>query len=208
MDLLPWIADERRGTADLIDSLTPEQLAQRSLCDAWTVHDVGAHLLMALITPLPKVLAVMAISGFNFDRANARLTAGVARRSAGQIAAELRARAETPFKPPGMGFEAPLNDLLVHQLDMRRPLGLNRRVDPDRLLTCLQFVAGLHLERPRPEAALAGLRFEADDVGWSWGSGPLVAGTGESLLLLLNRRRDDLSHLAGPGADLLRERLG
>ena len=208
MDLLPWIADERRGTADLIDSLTPQQLAQRSLCEAWTVHDVGAHLLMPLITPIPKFAAVMLVSGFSFDRANVRLTAGVARRSAGQIAAGLRERAETPFKPPGEGFEAPLNDLLVHQQDMRRPLGLAAKTDPDRVRTALDFAAGLRLERPRPEPLLAGLRFEASDIGWSWGSGPIVSGTGDALLLVLNLRSVDLVRLEGPGADLLRERSG
>jgi uncharacterized protein (TIGR03083 family) len=208
VDLLPWIAAERRGTADLIDSLTPQQLAQRSLCEAWTVHDVGAHLLMPLVTPIPKFAAVMAMSGFSFDRANLRLTTGVARRTSGQIALGLRERAETPFKPPGLGFEAPLNDLLVHQLDMRRPLGLAKTIDPDRLRISLDFAAGLRLERPKPESVLTGLRFQAHDVGWSWGSGPLVVGTGEALLLLLNRRSVDLVHLDGPGADLLRERIG
>lgn len=38
------VAHERRGIADLIDGLTPEQLATPSLCGGWDVKTVAAHL--------------------------------------------------------------------------------------------------------------------------------------------------------------------
>ena len=207
MDLLEWIADERRLVADLVDGLTPQQLATRSLCDAWTVHDVTAHLVLPLVTPLPAVLLAMVTSGFDFNRANVKLTAKVARRPVAELTAELRERAMPPFKPPGLGFEAPLNDVLVHQQDIRRPLGLTAALSPERLRVCLDFAAGQHVVKARPGSAMHGLRFVADDVGWAHGDGPLVQGTGEALLLVLNRRRAALPDLHGPGADALRERL-
>ncbi len=37
----------RTEVADLIDTLTPDQRLQQSLCGAWTIRDVGAHLSMA-----------------------------------------------------------------------------------------------------------------------------------------------------------------
>lgn len=206
VELLEWIADERRSVADLVESLTPEQLATPSLCGAWTVHDVAAHLLMPLVTPLPKVLLAMLMSGFDFDRANVRLTAVVARRSPAQIAEELRRHAAARFKPPGMGFEAPLNDLLVHEQDIRRPLGLSSTPEPDRLHACLDFVGVRRLEGPRPSASLGGVRLEASDVGWSAGNGLLARGPGAAILMVLNRRPSALVDLEGPGAELLRER--
>jgi Mycothiol maleylpyruvate isomerase N-terminal domain len=42
------IVAERQHMADLLASLSQEQLARQSLCDAWTVHEVGAHLVTYL----------------------------------------------------------------------------------------------------------------------------------------------------------------
>jgi len=206
VDLMPWIAAERRDVADLIDSLTPDQLATPSLCDAWTVHDVAAHLLMPLVTPMPRVLLAMARSGFDFDRANLRLTAQVARRPAAELATGLRERAATPFHPPGRGFEAPLNDVLVHRQDMCRPLGLVVRPADDRLRVALDATARLRTDGDRARPRFAGLGFRATDLDCSFGPGTRVAGPATALLLVLNGRDVALPEVTGPGADLLRER--
>jgi uncharacterized protein (TIGR03083 family) len=208
MDLRPWIADERRRVAALIETLTPEQLATPSLCGAWTVHDVAAHLLMPLVTPMSKVMIMMIAGGLDVDKANVKLTASVARRSAREIADGLRRGADHRFKPPGMDYEAPLNDLLVHQGDLRRPLGLAADLDPERVRVCLDFaVNGPGSSRGRGKA-FEGLRLEATDLDWSHGSGPpVLRGTGEALLMARNGRPQALADLDGDGAELLRSRL-
>src|SRR5438874_2020437 len=124
MAILDLIAAERRTIADELDALTAEQAATPSLCGAWTVHDVAAHLIMPLTLGMSTVMAAMAASLGNFDKANIKLTAKVANRSIADIATQLRAQAENTFTPPGMGFEAPLTDALVHGEDFRRPLGI------------------------------------------------------------------------------------
>lgn len=209
MDLLPLIADERRRVARLVEGLSREQLATQSLCAGWTVHDVAAHLLMPLVTPMAKVVLVMLRSGFDFDRANRRLTAAVARRSVQEIADGLRERAEHPFKPPRMTHAAPFCDLLVHQQDIRRPLGLAPELVPERLALGLSIIAG-STERSSmlvPKGCLSGLRLEATDLDWVRGEGHVVRGRGEVLLLALAGRAAVLPELAGDGADLLRSRL-
>lgn len=45
----------------------------------------------------------------------------------------------------------------------------------------------------------AGLRFEATDLDWTCGSGPVVRGTGEALALGLTGRSVVLAELAGDG---------
>lgn len=208
MDLLPWIADERRRVAALIDSLTPEQLATDSLCDGWTVHDVAAHLLMPLVIPIPRFMLAMATNRFDFDKANLQLTASVGRRSAAEIAEGLRNGAEHRFKPPGMGYEAPLNDLVVHQQDIRRPLGLVADLDPERVRTCLDFAVGGRGSGGERAKAFEGVRLEATDLDWAYGTGRLLArGTGEALLMARCGRNVALADLDGDGADLLRSRL-
>lgn len=209
VDLLPLIADERRRVARLVEGLSLQQLAAASLCAGWSVREVAAHLLMPLVTPTPKVMFTMVLSGFNFDRANRKLTAAVAQRPVDEIVAGLRERAEHPFKPPGMSHAAPLTDLLVHQQDIRRPLGLVPELVPERLRICLGFVAkaaergGMLL----PKGTVEGLRVEATDLDWAWGEGHVVRGTGEALLMTLSGRTAALPDLDGDGADLLRSRL-
>ncbi|HET9656172.1 MAG TPA: maleylpyruvate isomerase family mycothiol-dependent enzyme [Kineosporiaceae bacterium] len=216
MDLLPWIADERRSVARLIEGLSPQQLATASLCEGWTVQDVAAHLLVPLVTPMPRFALAMVRSGFDFDRANRRMTAVVARRPVEEIVAGLRSHAEHPFAPPGMSHAAPLTDLLVHQQDIRRPLGLRAELVPERLQVCLGF-AYAAVDRPGRKApvpaaaragAFTGLRWEATDLDWSRGDGPVVNGAGEALLMMLMGRVSAVEDLSGDGAAVLRERLG
>ena len=117
MDHFAEIADERRGFADLIDTLTAEQLATPSLCLGWTVHDIAAHLVLPMVT-------------------NMALTRSLARiKSPAELAALLRKHAESRFTPPvGLGSIAPLTDAIVHAQDARRPLGIAREIPPARLL--------------------------------------------------------------------------
>lgn len=203
------IADERRRVARLVEGLSPQQLAAASLCEGWTVRDVAAHLLMPLVTPMPKVVLAMALSGFEFDRANRRLTAAVVQRSVDEIIAGLREKADHPFKPPGMSHAAPLTDLLVHQQDIRRPLGLAPDLVTERLEICLGAVADA-AERGGmlvSKGTVEGLRLEATDIDWSRGEGHVVRGTGEVLLMVLSGRTAALPEIDGDGADLLRSRL-
>lgn len=207
VDLLPSIADERHRAADLIASLSAEQLATPSLCTGWTVHDVAAHLLMPLVTSIPRVAVAMLSSRFDFDRANVKLTAAVAARSDAEIVAGLRARANHPFKPPGLGYEAPLTDLLVHQQDIRRPLGLPARLEPDRLRVALDLLFGRAGNSLRGGRQYPELRWEATDLDWSRGSGIVVSGTAEALLMALAGRSVVLAELAGDGLPVLRQAM-
>jgi hypothetical protein len=48
-----------------------------------------------------------------------------------------------------------------------------------------------------------GLRFVADDLAWSHGSGPEVSRPVEAILMALAGRKDGRRQLAGPGVDQL-----
>lgn len=205
-DLLPMIAAERRRIADLIDSLTPEQLAAPSLCGSWTTREVAAHLAVPFVVPQWRFLPAIVRSGFNLHGANARLAREVGRRPAGELAAVLRSNAEHPLRPPVVGHPGQLTDLQVHGQDIRRPLGLATELDPDRLRVSLDFLLSGRAIGFVDRRRIAGLRFEATDLDWSAGDGPLVRGTGEALLLALSGRRVVLPELAGDGVAALHER--
>ena len=205
MDTFAEIADERRGLAALLSGLTGEQQATPSLCSAWTVHDVVAHLVVPLEVSTPKFLLAMLACRGNFDRANVRVTREQARRPFGELVEVLHRKAGSRFTPPGAGPEAPLTDLLVHGLDIRWPLGIARDVPEERLRTSLTLVADGGFVR---KGALDGLRFEADDLDWAHGTGPAVRGNADALLLAMTGRPAAHDHLDGDGVPVLRVRLG
>jgi len=202
-----WIAEERRDLAVLLEGLSSDQLVMPSLCARWTVHDVFAHLLMPLVTPTATFVRRFVSSGFDFDKANLKLTANVAQRSDAEIATGLREHAADRFTPPGMGATAPLTDALVHGMDIRYPLGLDHRAAPERVRACLEFLTGSNTKGFVPKALLTGVSLHADDLDWEWGSGPQASGPGHSLLMVITGRPAGLNGLTGDGTDLLRTRL-
>jgi uncharacterized protein (TIGR03083 family) len=207
VDILDAIADERRRIADLLESLTPEQLEVPSLCGDWTVKHVAGHLLAAIDTRPAALLPLILRSGFDIHRANSRLAVLSAARPPADMVAAFRANAENPFKPPVVGYPGQLTDLQVHGQDMRRPLGLPHGLRLDRLRTSLDFLVGGRAIGFAPKRRLSGLRFEATDLDWSWGTGPLLAGPAEALMLAMTGRTVALSELDGPGVPVLRHRL-
>jgi uncharacterized protein (TIGR03083 family) len=207
VDVLAAIADERRRVADLVDSLSAAQLEVPSLCGDWTVKQVAGHLLASIGSPPVPVLPLVLRSGFNLHRTNARLAVLTAARPAAELAAGLRENAENPFKPPIVGYQGQLTDLQVHGQDMRRPLGLPHGLRLDRLGESLNFLVSRRSVGFAPRRRLAGLRFEATDLDWSWGSGPSLAGPAEALMLAMTGRTVALGELDGPGVPILRNRL-
>jgi uncharacterized protein (TIGR03083 family) len=207
VDVFAEIADERRQLADLLTGLSAAQLSAPSLCEQWTVHDVAAHLITPLEVSIPRFALTMVASRGDFDRANVRMTRRQARRPIEDIVDVLRRKAGTRFTPPGAGPEAPLTDLLVHALDIRRPLGLTRAVHEARLQTSLTHVTSPRGRDLVPRGAAAGLRFEASDIDWAHGSGPTVCGTAEDLLLAITGRTSALGLLSGDGLPTLQARL-
>ena len=99
-----------------------------------------------------------------------------------------------------------LGEVMVHVLDIRRPLGLASEVAPEALAASLDLVAtaGSPVWSKRN---VAGLTFRATDLDWTHGAGPTVSGPAESLLLAMVNRHVGLGALDGEGVPPLRARL-
>jgi hypothetical protein len=52
-----------------------------------------------------------------------------------------------------------------------------------------------------------GLRFEATDVEWSWGDGPVVRSSGEALVMTMLGRAQPLPELSGDGVEVFASRV-
>jgi uncharacterized protein (TIGR03083 family) len=122
-----WEAIEARRLAlanDLAD-LSAAQWDTPSLCGAWAVRDVVAHMVLPLMPHVGTRFAVAFVKARgNFDRANQLATAKLRLRSPESLVVALRQHATARFKPPGFGPEASLTEVLVHGADVRIPLGI------------------------------------------------------------------------------------
>ncbi len=207
-DPFALIATERRALADLVDGLSEEQLATPSLCGAWTVKDVAAHLMAAEEGAVSEFLVAWVRSGFSFDRANVRMTAARAGRPVGELTALMREHAESRFTPPTMDWHAPLTDVMVHREDIAVPLGIPSDRPVESWRHVLDFVVSPKARRGFGVRRLPGVRLVATDVDWSHGDGPEVAGPAAPLALAISGRAAGLEALSGPGRESMATGVG
>jgi uncharacterized protein (TIGR03083 family) len=203
-----WRAVEvaRLRAADLLAELSPEEWAHKSLCPAWTVRDVGAHLTLAPQTQLGPAMVDMIRAGGNFNRMIRDTAKRRAKRPTDQIIGELRAVSSSRKLAPGTGYLDPLMDTLIHTQDIALPLG--RRVpiplEAARAATTHVWTRGFPFHAQRK---LRGFRLSADDVDFAAGEGLVVEGPIEAILLLVSGRPIALDRLSGDGATELKKRL-
>jgi hypothetical protein len=103
-----------------------------------------------------------------------------------------------------------LSELVIHQQDVRRPLGVDRKIPAERLGAVLDFglsLGGVTFLMAFSRRRAKGLRLAAPDIGWWAGRGPEVRGPGEAILMALNGRAPALADLEGDGLPVLAGRM-
>ena len=201
------VAAERHRVADLVADLTDEQWATPSLCAAWTVRDVLAHLTVTTSTTVPRLLPAAVRARGSFDRMAVDLAAArAAAYTPAELVAQLRESAGSARRMPGSTPVDPLMDLVVHGQDVARPLGRRHVTPPDVVAACLAYVAANRF-MGGPQR-LAGVQLVSTDTGWIHGDGAELRGPDVDLLLVAAGRRAGLDALRGPGAAVVAARLG
>lgn len=201
--------DQLASLRALSDELEADDWEAPSLCTGWDVKTVYAHLLYGrLIGPTRMVAGVVRYRG-RIDRYDAV----TARRWADSLSLrDLRdqfTRETSRWPERGVAGLEPLKgklaDNTVHELDVRWALGRQADLPADRLAAALtgSCTTGLWGNTRR----IKGLRLVTEDVDWSWGAGPTVTGTAQSMLLAVNGRPVGLTHLAGDGLHVLTARV-
>ncbi|MEV6280964.1 maleylpyruvate isomerase family mycothiol-dependent enzyme [Nocardia sp. NPDC051832] len=197
MGIRELLASERLELVTLLRTLTAEEWETPSLCAGWTVRDVVGHLLSDDISPLAYG-AIVVRNRFSVGRSNEYLVRKARALPTAQLVDKLEAAGTLSRYSPTLV----LADTLVHQQDIRRPLGRPRTISADRLR--------MVLDHPDPFAfpwkRTRGLRFVATDLDWADGSGPEVRGPGEALALAVGGRPVVLDELEGDGVAELRRR--
>jgi hypothetical protein len=105
---------------------------------------------------------------------------------------------------PGLSSLSMLEDIVIHQLDIRRPLEEDRNIPNGRMIP---VATDLWTNRFFPGPKLfEGIRAIATDAEWSAGDGVDVTGPIEALVLTLAGRFAALDKLQGDGTTTLRTR--
>ena len=197
---------ERADLLALLTDLAPHQWDSPTLCTGWRVRDVVAHMISYEGLDRREVYRRFVRARFSPGRAN---DIGVAElRDAGpaELIALLEQRLEPSGLTTGFGGRVALLDGMIHQQDIRRPLGAMRTIPAERLLPALSFARFAPPIRAFWRAR--GLRLIATDLDWSAGRGPEVRGPAEPLLMAIAGRRGVVHELSGPGQTTLSARIG
>ncbi len=196
--------DENADFSALLHELSPEEWEQPSLCEGWRVRDVVGHILYGNELKLRTLPWKLAKFGFSSDRSGKHYSI---ERAAGRTPAQLVADFDQRDAWAGTCKVFPpkltLLDRLVHHQDIRRALHRPRTIPAERLLATLDEAPTLGSVFGAKKRT-KGLRFEAKDVDWSWGDGPVIEGPGEALLMAMLGRSDAFADLSGAGLDRFR----
>ena len=205
-DVWTIIAAERAALAEDLDRLSDEQWATQSLCEAWTVEDVVAHMTStAQMTP-PKFFAGFMVSGFNFPRFAEDGIQSHRGADPLETLANFRKQQDSTKSPPGPKVTW-LGETIIHSEDVRRPLGIKHAYDPEGVRQVLDFYKDTDT-LIRAKSRIAGLTLRATDSDWTHGEGPVVEGPMLDLLLAATGRRAALENLSGEGMATLASRWG
>jgi uncharacterized protein (TIGR03083 family) len=181
-----WVTPTYEGLAQLLGSAPAETWDAPSLCEGWQVRHVVAHVTMpARLTP-EQFGAEMAAARGDFGVLSDTVAARDAALPLADHLEALRSPVLHAWQPPGGGAVGALSHAVIHSLDVT--VALDRPpVAPGEALTALldQLTAA---DGAWFGIDLTGVRLEAADTGWSWGSGEVVRADSGALVALLSGR--------------------
>ena len=185
-DLQSFVAPTYDGLADLLASAPVETWDAPSLCKNWKVRHVIAHMTMpARFTP-EQFGAEMAAAGGDFTV----LSDTVAARDASLPLADqmdaLRSSLLHAWQPPGGGVAGALSHAVIHSLDVTVALDRPAVAPKDAVIAVLDQLTAA--DGAYFGVDLSGVRLEAADTDWTWGSGDAVRADSGLLAALLSGR--------------------
>jgi uncharacterized protein (TIGR03083 family) len=193
-------------------SLTPQQWQSPSLCEGWRVCDVFGHITYGGVTPLRTIGPILLFKyRGNLNRGSAVESVRYADTHAQPVVVAEFERSR--HHPVGIGKLIKTDELhmdhIVHELDIRRPLGLPTEWQSDDVRAALDTAVRTKNPLISPAKTAQGLRFVATDIEWSHGPSDArrVEGPAEDLLLAICGRRSALAALQGDGVPELSARI-
>ena len=203
-DVWSSIHKERESLVETLSSLSPEQWSAASWCGAWNVKEVVGHVLSAAEQTTFNFYKQLASAGVKFDVFADRDAKKLGALEPDKLIRRLQARTTTTNHPPAPVI-AMLGEIVVHSEDIRRPLGIKHQTPEAALVAVADNWKKSNL-LIGSKRRIAGVHLQATDVNWSHGSGPVVSGPLQSLVLAMTGRKGALPDLNGDGVAVLEGR--
>jgi uncharacterized protein (TIGR03083 family) len=203
-DVWTDVHQERQALLEFLETLTIEQWDTPSLCAEWRVRDVVGHMVSETRMTVAHAAWGFITSGFRINRYISKDARQLGAAPVAKLLEDFRGVVHARTHLPGLSSLSMLEDIVIHQTDIRQPLGRHRCIPDGRMI----LVAGdLWTNRFFPGPKLfQGIRAIATDADWSAGHGLDVTGPIEALILTLAGRLSALDQLQGDGATTLRMR--
>jgi uncharacterized protein (TIGR03083 family) len=183
-ELEQMTAEALTRLADALEAQPPASWDHASMCEAWHVRDVVAHMTTAARYYGAAFMAEVAAHGGDLNRTVDALAARDGRLDPATLIACLRDETLHRWTPPGGGAEGALLHAVVHGFDVALPLGLDLGVPADPGVAVLEMLTdgGIHA---RFGTVIEGIELAVTDLDWSWGHGRLVTGDAATITLAL-----------------------
>jgi uncharacterized protein (TIGR03083 family) len=195
-DLQAAVTAEFLTLADLLDDLPDPRWDTPSLCAGWRVREVVAHMTMPARYSTEEFVAELQACGGDFARLSNLVAARDAALPVDTLVSNLRDDVMHQWVPPGGGETGALNHVVIHGLDITVPLGVDEPPREKALRAVLDDLTwgGTHAHFGFD---LDGLRLQATDMDWAFGSGTPISGAAEDLALLICGRRLPAGRISG-----------
>ncbi len=192
-------AKARNEFADLFESLDDSQQATTSLSSAWDARGVLCHLTSFTEATAFGFMKHLAKGKFNFDQVSQNMVNEMSDRSSEDVVAALRKNAAKGAPMPGFPEAMTTSDVVIHTQDVRRPLGLAESTSPELVQATLNFLTTAKQAKQMVDLKpMTNVRLEATDSDWAFGTGAVINGTSEALMMAL-ANRPVLDELSGEG---------
>jgi uncharacterized protein (TIGR03083 family) len=192
---------ERHELRALLKQVRSDQWDRPTPCADWTVRDLAAHLLawddlLLYRTPMEHLRALGRFVGL-YARSLAsmtRLNSHLARRNSALPPDEITGRfgaddgAGLKWLFDGSNPGAHLAEYVIHHQDLCRALGTAATIRPERLGASLDGLTQLPGVRIGAWRKLRTRCWQATDIAWSRGRGPIVSAPAEEILMILAGR--------------------
>jgi uncharacterized protein (TIGR03083 family) len=203
-DVWTDVHHERRALLELLETLTPAQWNAPSLCAEWRVRDVVGHMVSETRMTVTQAAWGFMTSGFRINRYIAKDARKRGATPVAKLLEDFRGVVLVRTHLPGLSSLSMLEDIVIHQMDIRRPLEQPRHIPDGRMIPVAQ---DLWTSRFFPGAKLfQGIQAIATDADWSAGDGLDVIGPIDALVLTLAGRFAALDQLRGDGTATLHMR--
>lgn len=206
-----YVKQSRVSLIAYLETLSPEQWNQQSLCDGWKVRDVLAHLILEYHYDAKRSLKDIVLSGLSINRFMKYTAVSLGAKPTAELIAMFRHMVDEQVKPAAIPEINVLVELMIHEQDIRIPLLHVSPMDHDYLRLVFKHWQPRNFNLGEKITGLAGrvngLGFTLTDLKMSVGDGTEVIGTAQNVLMAVAGRKVTLDQLTGEGTAILKSRL-